>query len=181
MSKRGTLSSLVLCFVLYGLTGICFAELTLTVNDLDTTMPVQIEPDDDIIIAVTGETDEHNESYSVTCEMGGKLTAIPEPNTPAEEPNEGDYLFTFEDEELGVAAVNLNVGDILDYQLILFRLPDANTVIFGIDSDAIEIPEPKSEQLTEPDEPNEPESMQEEQNTHIMQIATQSLMSLPFL
>ena len=173
MSKKATISSLVLCFVLYGLTGICFAELTLTVNGLDTSMPVQVEPDDDIIIAVSGQTNEQKESYSVTCEMGGKLTPLPEPNTPTEEPNEGDYLFTFEDEELGVATVNLTVGDILDYQLILFRLPDANTVIFGIDSDAIEIPEPKSDQLTEPDEPNEPKTMQEEQNTHIMQIATQ--------
>lgn len=77
--------------------------------------------------------------------MGGKLEPLSEPNTSAEEPTSDRYLFTFDDEELGLAMVNLTVGDILDYQLILFKIPDANTVIFGIDSDAIEIPEPEPE------------------------------------
>ncbi|MHC4573608.1 MAG: hypothetical protein ACYS76_05680 [Planctomycetota bacterium] len=88
-------------------------------------------------------------------------------------------MFTFEDEELGLAMVNLTVGDILDYQLILFSVPDANTIIFGIDSDEMEIPEaePEPEPEPEPDqltEPNEPEPPQEEQNTHSMQITIQN-------
>jgi len=121
------------------------ADLVLTVNGLDTSKPIEVEGHDDIIIGVVGQTDEQKEGYSVTCEMGGKLEPLPEPNTLAEKPKEGDYLFTFEDEELGMAIVNLTVGDVLDYQLILFNVPDANTVIFGIDSDAIEIPEPEPE------------------------------------
>jgi hypothetical protein len=52
------------------------ADLALTVNGLDTSMPVEVEPDDDIIIAVAGRTDEQKESYLVTCEMGGKLTPL---------------------------------------------------------------------------------------------------------
>ena len=42
-----------------------------------------------------------------------------------------------------MAIVNLIVGDILDYQLILTKAPDANTTVFGIDSDTIEIPKPE--------------------------------------
>jgi len=57
------------------------AGLVLTVNGLDTSMPIEVKSDDDIIIAVTGQTDEQKESYSVTCEMGGKLEPLPEPNT----------------------------------------------------------------------------------------------------
>ncbi len=37
-----------------------------------------------------------------------------------------------------MAIVSLMVGDILDYQLILFRVPAANIVIFGIDSDGLD-------------------------------------------
>jgi len=125
--------------------------LVLTVNGLDTSMPIKVNADDDIIIAVAGQTDAPEQSYSVTCEMGGRLESLPEPNTLAEKPKEGDYLFTFEDEEWNLAMINLTVGGILDYQLILFKIPDANTVIFGIDSDAIEIPEPESE--PEPETP----------------------------
>lgn len=125
------------------------AGLVLTVNGLDTSMPIEVKADDDIIIAVAGQTDEQKKSYSVICEMGGKLEPLPESNTLAEKPKEGDYLFTFEDEKLGLAMINLTVGDILDYQLILFKIPDANTIIFGIDSDAIEIPEPEPEPESE--------------------------------
>jgi hypothetical protein len=129
------------------------AGLVLTVNGFDTSMPIDVKTDDDIIIAVAGQTDEQKESYSVTCEMGGKLTPLPEPNSLTEKPKEGDYLFTFEDEELGLAMVNLTVGDVLDYQLILFKIPDANTIIFGIDSDAVQVepePEPEPEPKLQP-------------------------------
>ncbi len=140
------------------------ADLVLTVNGLDTTKPIEVEPNDNIIIAVAGQTDEQRESYSVTCEMGGKLEPFSEPNTLAEEPTLDRYLFTFEDEELGLAIVNLTVGDVLDHQLILFKIPDANTIIFSIDSDAFQTepePEPsKVSDVNEPEpepEPNEPQ------------------------
>ena len=140
------------------------AELVLTVNGLDTSKPIEIEGNDDIIIGVTGQTDAQKQSYSVTCEMGGKLEPFSEPNTSAEESMSDRYLFTFEDGELGLAMVNLTVGDVLDYQLILFKIPDANIVIFGIDSDAFQTepePEPsKVSDVNEPEpepEPNEPQ------------------------
>lgn len=121
-------------------TSIVNGRMTLTVNGLMTLEPIEIEPDNDVIIAVAG-TDEQKESYSVTCETGGELELLPQPNTLAEEQASDRYLFTFEDRGLGLATVNLTIGDILDYQLTLFKIPDANTVIFGIDSDATEIPQ----------------------------------------
>jgi len=152
----------LLAVVVLIMASVANADLALTVNGHDTSMPIEVKADDDIIIAVAGQTDEQKETYSVTCEMGGKLEPLPGPTTLAEKPKEGDYLFTFEDEELVLAMVNLTVGDVLDYQLILFKIPDVNTVIFGMDSDAIEIPapEPEPEPAPEPNqatEPNEPQ------------------------
>ena len=121
------------------------------VNGLDTSKPIEVAGSSNIIIGVAGQTNEQKESYSVTCEMGGKLKPFTEPNTLAEMPILDQYLFTFEDNELDWAMVNLTVGDVLDYQLILFNAPDANTIIFGIDSDAIEIPETESEPEPEPE------------------------------
>lgn len=134
----------ILAFLL-GTGAIASAGMTLTVNGVDASMPIEVTPGDDIIIAVAGQTNEPTESYSVTCEMGGELTPLPEPNTLAAEPEQVDYLFTFVDAESGLAVVDLTVGEVLDYQLALFIIPDANIVIFGIDSDAIEIPEPEPE------------------------------------
>ncbi len=146
MFDRETLLITVIVLIM---ASVANASLVLTVNGLDISMPIEVKADDDIIIAVAGQTDEQKESYSVTCEMGGKLEPLSEPNTSAEESMSDRYLFVFEDEELGLAMVNLTVGDVLDYQLILFKIPDANTVIFGMDSDAIEIPEPEPEQEPE--------------------------------
>jgi len=154
--------------ILLAMVSIANADLVLTVNGLDMSKPVEIETKANIIIAVTGQTGKQKQSYSVTCEMGGKLEPLPEPDTLAEKPREGEYLFTFEDEELGLAIVNLTVGDILDYQLILFKIPDANTVIFGIDSDAVQIEseaepelEPEPNQPSEPNLPSQPNEPQE--------------------
>jgi len=160
------------------------ADLTLTVNGLDTTEPIEVEPDHDIIFTVAGQTDEQKESYSVTCEMAGKLEPLPEPNTLGENLKEGDYFFTFTDEAWCSVMVNLTVGDVLDYQLVLFKVPDANTIIFGFDSDSIEIPELEPEPEPESDQPavpNKPEPPQEEQNTHLMQITIQNTYEPPTL
>jgi hypothetical protein len=119
------------------------ADLTLTVNGLDTLMPVEIKPNDDIIIAIAGQTDEQKEDFLITCDVGSKLTPLPEPNSPTDESKEGDYLFTFEDEVPALPIVNLTVAGKLDYQLIFFILPDVNIIVFGIDSDAIGVPEPE--------------------------------------
>lgn len=66
------------------------AELILTVNGLDTSMPIEVKANDDIIIGVAGQIGEQKEIYSVTCEMGGKLTPLSEPNSLAEKPKEGE-------------------------------------------------------------------------------------------
>ena len=114
----------------------------------------------------------------MTCEMGGKLKPFTEPNTLAEVPTLERYLFTFKDEELDWAMVNLTVGDVLDYQLILFNASDANTIIFGIDSDTIKIPEqkPELEQLIEYDEPK---TQKEDPNRYLAQIITRDIYEPP--
>lgn len=143
--------SFLLTVIVLIVASIANAELCMTVNGLDTSMPVKIEPDDDIIIAVAGQIDEQEESYLVTCEIGGKLIPLSELNSLSEKPKEGDYLFTFENEESCLAMVNLTVGDVLDYQLILFKMPNGNTVIFGIDSDEVQNePEPEPLPTTTP-------------------------------
>ncbi len=141
MTKRGFILSVVVCVGVIVILMVLPARSqesggatpTLTVNGLDASMPVEIEPDEDIIIAVAGLTEEQKESYWVTCETGGELTALPEPDSSAERPVQGDYLFTFADDQADPAIVSLMTGDILDYQLVLFRVPDANTVIIGVD------------------------------------------------
>src|SRR4030043_1366601 len=154
------------------------ADLALTVNGLDTSKPIEVTGNSNIIIGVAGQNKERKENYSVTCEMGGKLKLITEPNILAGMPTLELYLFTFEDDELDWAMVNLTVGDLLDYQLILFNAPDANTIIFGIDSDAIEIPEPEPEleQLIEHDEPK---TQQEDPNRYLAQIITRNIYEPP--
>ena len=147
--KRSLIIIIVLCCQ-----SVASADLALTVNGLDTSKPIEVAGNSNIIIGVAGQTNEQKESYAVTCEMGGKLKPFTEPNTLAEVPTLERYLFTFEDDELDWAMVNLTVGDVLDYQLILFNAPDSNTVIFGVDSDAIEIPEPEPE----PEPESEPET-----------------------
>lgn len=139
--KTSTLAAIIL--IILTVVSVAKADLTLTVNDLDASERIEVRPDDDIIIAVAGQTDEQKENYLITCEVGGKLTPLPGPNTLSEEQKENKYLFTFEDEELSLAIINLTVVDILNYQLIFFKVPDANTVIFGIDSDSIETPGPE--------------------------------------
>ncbi len=131
----------VLAIFLLTVVPVAEADLTLMVNDLNVSEWIEVRPDDDIIIAVAGQTNEQKESYSVTCEVGGKLTPLPEPNTLAEKPENNKYLFTFDDKQLVLAIINLIVDEILDYQLNLFKVPEANTVIFGIDSDSIETTE----------------------------------------
>jgi len=175
---------LSIVLILLAMASVTNADMTLTANSSDTSKPIEVEPNDDIIIAVAGQTDEQKEGYSVTCEVGGKLTPLPKPNMLAEQQTADQYLFIFEDKEIVLATVNLTVGGVLDYQLILFKVPDANIIIFGMDSDTIEIPEPEPEPEPESDqltEPNEPESPQEEQNTHSMQITIQNTYKPPTL
>jgi len=62
--------SLTIIVIALAMISVANADLTLTANGLDTSKPIEIEPDGDIIIAVSGQTDEQKESYSVTCEVG---------------------------------------------------------------------------------------------------------------
>jgi hypothetical protein len=154
------------------------ADLTLTINGLDTSKPIEVKGNSNIIIGVAGQTNEQKESYFVTCEMGGILKPFTEPNALAEIPVLDQYLFTFKDEELDWALVNLTVGDVLDYQLILFNAPDANTIIFGIDSDTIKIPEQEPE-LEQHIEYDEPKTHKEDPNRYLAQIITRNIYEPP--
>ncbi len=132
--------TLMAAVVIFPMVSFANGDLTLTVNGLDVSNSVEIEPNTSIIISVSGANDA-NENYSVTCQTGGALEVLSEPNVLGEI----RYLFTSEDEGLGLTTVSLTVGELLDYQLVLFSRPDANTIVFGIDSDAIEMPEPAPE------------------------------------
>ncbi|MHC4476158.1 MAG: dockerin type I domain-containing protein [Planctomycetota bacterium] len=150
-------------------------DLTLTVNGLDTAKVIFLEEADDIIIGVAGETDAEAQSYSVTCEMGGSLEPVGEANTSGEEQQEGDYVLTLEDGGPDLAIVNLTAGNILDYQVVIFKMADmtagldanaiseANVipgtcmVVFGIDSDAVQVAQQEEvNEAEETDEPNIP-------------------------
>jgi len=120
------------------------AGLSLTVNGLDATKPLEIEDKEDLIIAVAGESDVKAQDISVTCYIG-KLEPLSEPNTLAKKPTSGKYLFHFTD-KTGLGIVSLKTHGDLVYQLVLFYIPETNTTIaFGLDSDALAPPQPKSE------------------------------------
>ncbi|MBN2456958.1 MAG: hypothetical protein JXB29_10580 [Sedimentisphaerales bacterium] len=87
------MKKLSIIIMMLAMISVAKADLTLTVNGLDTSIPMEVDVDDNIVIAVAGQTDEQKESYSVTCKIGDKLTPVPEPNSLAEKPKEGDYLF----------------------------------------------------------------------------------------
>jgi hypothetical protein len=120
------------------------AELTLTINGLDATKPLEIKGKDNLVIAIPGQSDAKAQDISVTCNMG-KLESLTKPSKPAKEPALGKYLFTFTNES-EVSTISLNVGKEIAYQLILFHIPETNTVIaFGVDKEALAPPQPKSE------------------------------------
>lgn len=160
-----TAKTLLIVTFLLSLTVAVRADLVLTVNGMDTLMPIDVMPDDDIIIGVSGGTGDPSELFSVSCEVGGKLETLGEPNTLADTSNQIGYLFTFESEGVGLAMVNLTVGHALDYQLSLFNIPNAKTVIFGIDSDAVQT-EPEPELLPKP-KPNQGLASYEPDPVHI--------------
>jgi len=88
----------LLAAVILVMASVANAGLVLTVNGLDTSMPIEVKAGDDIAIAVAGQTNVQKESCSVTCEMGGKLEPLLGPSSLAEKAKQGDYLFTFEDQ-----------------------------------------------------------------------------------
>jgi len=120
------------------------ADLSLTVNGLDATKPLEIKGKENLIIAVAGQSDAKAQNISVTCDIG-RLEPLSEPNTLAEKPTSGKYLFNFTD-ETGLGIVSLKIHGDLVYQLVLFYIPEKNTTIaFGFDSDALAPSQPKSE------------------------------------
>jgi len=88
------------------------ADLSLTVNGLDATKPLEIKGKENLVIAVAGESDAKAQDISVTCNMG-KLEPLSGPNTLAEKPTSGKYLFNFTD-EIGLGVVSLKIdGDLV--------------------------------------------------------------------
>jgi len=127
------------------------AELILTINELEATKPLEIKGKEDLIIAIAGKSEAKTQDISVTCDMG-KL----EPLTKL-----GNYLFTFTDESM-VCTVSLNVDREVVYGLVLFYIPETDTVIvFGVDKESLAPrqpkPEPEPEQQIFPSQTAEPE------------------------
>ena len=58
------------------------ADLSLTVNGLDATKPLEIKGKENLIIAVAGQSDAKAQNISVTCDIG-RLEPLSEPNTLA--------------------------------------------------------------------------------------------------
>lgn len=134
------------------------ADLILTLNGLDAAKePIEIKVKTNLVIVVAGKTQVSANDCAIAA-YGGTL-----------EVHTGGYLFTFEN-ELSVGAVSLitNKNMIIDgisvlaggtiYELILFYIPETDTVIvFGFDLEAL-APQPKPElelqlqpkELTEP-------------------------------
>jgi len=140
MKGRQVKKARLISILLVALISVADADLTLTVNGFDASNSVEIEPNVAIVISVSGANDA-NESYSVTCEEGCALEVYQEPNAA----DQSSYVFTFEDEALALPIVNLTVAGKLDYQLAFFIIPDTNTIVFGIDSDMYEAPEPAAQ------------------------------------
>jgi hypothetical protein len=72
------MKKLSIVLIVLAMVSVANANLTLTVNRLDTSKII-IAGGDDIVIGVAGQTDVQEQNYSVTCEMGGKLEPLPEP------------------------------------------------------------------------------------------------------
>jgi hypothetical protein len=122
--------------VVLAMVSIARADLTLTVNGLDTTSkPLEIKGKDNLVIAIAGQSDIRAQDISVTCDAA-KLEPLTKPDK---------YLFTFLDES-NVDTVRLNVGEAVVYRLTLFYIPESDTVIvFGVDKEALVLLEPESE------------------------------------
>jgi len=133
--------------IVLAVASIANADLTLTVNGLDTSNPIEIKSQD-IVIGVAGKPEQLKQVYSITCEAGGKLETLAKPKHTGKK---GEYLFTFDKDRPGLAVINLTVDDVLGYQLALFAITEFDTVIiFGIDSDEIEIPKPEPDPEPKP-------------------------------
>ncbi len=135
----------LLAVIVLVITSIVNANPVLTVNGFDTSAPVEINADVNIIIGINHPNDVVSQNYMVTCEMGGKLTPLCEPNSLSEQQTTKRYLLNFDNEQISLATVNLTVNGVLDYQLAVFKVPDANIVVFGIDTDVMETLEKATE------------------------------------
>ncbi len=138
----------LLAFIVLIIASISNAELTLTINGVDAVEPQVIGSRKDLIIAVAGINEAETQDISVTAD-GGKLELLTKTELLEDKPTSVKYLFNFIDEsDLGI--ISLNVNGKLVYQLILFSVPEENkTIAFGIDADAIEIPEPEPDSEAE--------------------------------
>lgn len=110
------------------------AELTLRVNGLDVSKPLEITGKENIIIAIAGASNIEAENILVTAGIG-KLEPLTKANTPAKRATSDQYLFNFTDES-GLGVINLNIEGELVYQIVLFCVQEENeTIVFGIDID----------------------------------------------
>jgi len=164
----------LLTAVVLAMASVSNAELAFTVNGLDVTNPLEINGEEDLIIAVVEKNEAKAQDISVTTD-GGKLEQLTEPNTLAEEPTSVKYLFNFTD-EISAVTVSLAADNELIYQLVLFPVPEEDrTIVFGIDAEALAASLSQPQQKisvsevveNKPNEPNEPNLPSESKEPNI--------------
>jgi hypothetical protein len=117
----------IFAIVILAVASIANAELTLTINGFDAAKLPEIKGRDNLVITIAGQSDIEAQDISITCDTG-KLEPLKEP---------GKYLFTFTAES-DVSTISLNVCKEIVYKLVLFYIPETDTVIvFGLDKEAL--------------------------------------------
>lgn len=127
--------TLLITAIVLAIVSIADAELILTIDGLDATEPLEIKGKDNLIITIAGQSDTEAQDISVTCDTG-KIEPLKETDK---------YLFTFTAES-DVSTISLNVCKEIVYQLVLFYIPETDTVIeFGVGKEALAASLPSSE------------------------------------
>jgi hypothetical protein len=114
--RMNTQKAFLLAAIVLTMASVANAELTLTVKELDTSTPVEVNGKDNLVIAVAGPNKDESDETLVTAVIG-KLEPLIEANTPAKRAISRQYLFNFTDES-GLGIVNLNVDGELVYQIV---------------------------------------------------------------
>ncbi len=145
MYRQKTLLFAAVILAIYGpaTASVSNADLILTLNGLDAAKElVEIKGKNNLVIAIAGQSDANAQDVSIACD-NGKLEPLTEP---------GKYLFTVTDKS-DVCTVSLNVGKEVFYRLVLFYIPESNSVIvFCVDREALAPAQPKTEPEPQPEQ-----------------------------
>ncbi len=137
------------------------ADLSLTVNGLDATVPFKVEGKDELVISVAGADKVDKQNCSVICEDRGRLEIMGGPSE-VNDVNATAYRFVFDDDwELGQVMLVADKGLVIDgisvsagtriYKLLLCYSSQAETTsVIGIDFEALSWVAPETEAKSEP-------------------------------